>query len=75
MVLFVGLRTQLVVNNILIGLDVVFCRYMDLLKSLTVRFACVRFGSISCAPALPVFRGRHRMLVNNFSHESDVTSL
>jgi len=32
-------------------------------------------GSISSALALPVSRGRHRKLVDNFSHESDVTSL
>jgi len=32
-------------------------------------------GSISSALALPVSRGRHGKLVNNFSHESDVTSL
>jgi len=32
-------------------------------------------GSISSALALPVSRGRHGKLVDNFSHESDVTSL
>jgi len=32
-------------------------------------------GSISNALALPVSRGRHGKLVDNFSHESDVTSL
>jgi hypothetical protein len=32
-------------------------------------------GSISCALVLPVCRGRHGKLVDNFSHESDVTSL
>ena len=33
------------------------------------------FPSISSAIALPVSRGRHGKLVDNFSHESDVTSL
>ena len=32
-------------------------------------------GSISSALALPVSRGRHRKLLDNFSHESDFTSL
>jgi len=32
-------------------------------------------GSISSALVLPVSRGRHGKLVDNFSHESDVTSL
>ena len=32
-------------------------------------------GSISSALPLPVSRGRHRKLVDNFSPESDVTSL
>jgi len=32
-------------------------------------------GCISSALALPVSRGRHGKLVDNFSHESDVTSL
>ena len=32
-------------------------------------------GSISSDLALPVSRGRHGKLVDNFSHESDVTSL
>ena len=32
-------------------------------------------GSISSALALPVSRGRHGKSVDNFSHESDVTSL
>jgi len=32
-------------------------------------------GSISSALALPVSRGRHGKFVDNFSHESDVTSL
>jgi len=32
-------------------------------------------GSISCALALPVSRGRHGKLVANFSHKSNVTSL
>jgi len=32
-------------------------------------------GSISSALALPVSRGRHEKLVDNFSHESGVTSL
>jgi len=32
-------------------------------------------GSISSALALPVSRGRHRKLLDKFSHESDVTSL
>jgi len=32
-------------------------------------------GSMSSVLALPVSRGRHDKLVDNFSHESDVTSL
>jgi len=32
-------------------------------------------GTISSALVLPVSRGRHRKLVDNFSHESDVPSL
>jgi len=32
-------------------------------------------GSISSALALPVSRGRHGKLVDNFSHKSDVTSI
>jgi len=44
-----------------------FCMYLfDNLSS--------SLGSISSALAWPVSRGRHRKLLDNFSHESDVTS-
>jgi len=39
------------------------------------QLASTRLGCISRALALPVSRGRHGKLVDNFSHESDVTSL
>jgi len=39
------------------------------------KFASTRLKSISSALALPVSRGRHAKLIDNFSHESDVTSL
>jgi len=39
------------------------------------QFASTRLGSISSALPLPVFRGKHGKLVDNFSHELDVTPL
>ena len=39
------------------------------------QLASTRLGCISRALALPVSRERHGKLVDNFSHESDVTSL
>jgi len=39
------------------------------------KFDSTRLKSISSALALPVSRGRHAKLIDNFSHESDLTSL
>ena len=54
-----------------------FCMYLfDNFSSSSVdKFASTRLKSISSALALPVSRGRHAKLIDNFSHESDVTSL
>jgi len=54
-----------------------FCMYLfDNFSSSSVdKFVSTRLKSISSALVLPVSLGRHAKLIENFSHESDVTSL
>jgi len=45
----------------------------DFSSSSVDKFAFMRLKSISSALALPVSRGRHAKLVDNFSHESQTS--
>ena len=67
----------IIVHYFLFVCSISFCMYLfDNFSSSSVdKFASTRLKSISSALALPVSRGRHRKLLDNFSHESDVTSL
>ena len=67
----------IVVHYLLFLCSISFCMYVfhNFPSSSVDKFSATRLKSISSALALPVSRGRHVKLIDNFSHESDITSL